>query len=72
KFQTFLSELLAGDPEEFYVRQVEKSLETDSNASGLGFLTMINDYSAKLGWKFAKINTESPTLTVTSMAQIIV
>lgn len=72
KFQTFLSELLAGDPEEFYVRQVEKSLETDSNASGLGFLTMINDYSAKLGWKFATINTESPTLTVTSMAQIIV
>ena len=72
KFQTFLSELLAGDPEEFYVRQVEKSLETDSDASGLGFLTMINDYSAKLGWKFATINTESPTLTVTSMAQIVV
>ena len=72
KFQTFLTELLAADPEEFYVSQVEKSLEEDSNASGLGFLTMINDYSAKLGWKFATINTEPQILTVTSMAQITV
>ena len=72
KFQTFLTKLLASDPEEFYVTQVEKSLEEDSNASGLGFLTMINDYSAKLGWKFATINTDSQILTVTSMAQIVV
>ena len=72
KFQTFLTQLLAADPEEFYIAQVEKSLEEDSNASGLGFLTMINDYSAKLGWKFATINTDSQILTVTSMAQIIV
>lgn len=71
-FQTFLAELLASDPEELYVTQVEKSLEEEnSEASGLGFLTMINDYSAKLGWKFATINNaESPVLTVTSMAQI--
>ncbi|MEM7592615.1 MAG: ATP-binding protein [Cyanobacteria bacterium P01_A01_bin.83] len=72
KFQGFLTQLLASDPEELYVSQVEKSLEEDSNASGLGFLTMINDYSAKLGWKFATINTESPIITVTSMAQITV
>ena len=72
KFQAFLTELLAADPEEFYVSQVEKSLEEDSNASGLGFLTMINDYAAKLGWKFATINTDSQILTVTSMAQITV
>lgn len=72
KFQTFLTQLLAADPEEFYIAQVEKSLEEDSNASGLGFLTMINDYSAKLGWKFATIKTDSQILTVTSMVQIIV
>lgn len=72
KFQTFLTQLLAADPEEFYVAQVEKSLEEDSDASGLGFLTMINDYSAKLGWKFATINTDSQILTVTSMVRITV
>ncbi len=72
KFRIFLAELLAADPEEFYVRQVEKSLEDDSNASGLGFLTMINDYSAKLGWKFDTINKESTVLTVTSMVQVTI
>ena len=72
KFQRFLTQLLASDPEEFYVTQVEKSLEEDSEASGLGFLTMINDYSAKLGWKFDTINTEPQILTVSSMAQITV
>lgn len=71
KFQAFLTELLAADPEELYVTQVEKSLEEEhSEASGLGFLTMINDYGAKLGWKFDTINTEPQILTVTSMAQI--
>lgn len=72
KFQAFLAELLASDPEELYVTQVEKSLEEEnSEASGLGFLTMINDYAAKLGWKFDTIDSaESSVLTVTSMAQI--
>ena len=71
KFQAFLAELLASDPEELYVTQVENSLEEEnSEASGLGFLTMINDYAAKLGWKFDTINAEPQILTVTSMAQI--
>lgn len=72
KFQGFLTELLASDPEELYLTQVEKSLEEDSSASGLGFLTMINDYSAKLGWKFEIVSTEPEIYTVTSMVQIII
>ncbi len=72
KFQSFLEELLAHDPEEFYVTQVEKSMEEDSDASGLGFLTMINDYSAKLGWKFSTMGTDSQIHTVTSMAQVTI
>ncbi|MDJ0712709.1 MAG: DUF6272 family protein [Prochloraceae cyanobacterium] len=72
KFQAFLTQLLASDPEELYVTQVEKSLEEDSEASGLGFLTMINDYSAKLGWKFEPLSTEPQIHTVTTMAQLTV
>ena len=73
KFQTFLTELLASDPEELYVMQVEKSLEEDdSEGSGLGFLTMINDYSAKLGWNFETLSTEPQTYTVTTMVQLTV
>ena len=66
KFQEFIQELLVSDPNELYVQQVEKSAEENSEASGLGFLTMINDYSARLGWKFVQ---EMPnTITVTAMA----
>ena len=73
KFQAFLAKLLASDPEELYVTQVEKSLEEEnSEASGLGFLTMINDYSAKLGWKFETVSVDHQILTVTTMAQILV
>ena len=39
--------LLEGNPEELYVAQLEKN--TDS--SGLGYLTMINDYGVSLGFK---------------------
>ncbi|MDJ0680134.1 MAG: DUF6272 family protein [Prochloraceae cyanobacterium] len=71
KFQAFLTELLASDPEELYVTQVEKSMEEEhSEASGLGFLTMINDYSAKLGWKFQNLSTEPQIYTVTTMVQV--
>ena len=71
KFQAFLTELIASDPKELYIAQVEKSLEEEhSEASGLGFLTMINDYSAKLGWKFQTVSTEPHIQTVTSMAQL--
>jgi len=70
KLEAFVNELLSSDPDEMYVRQVEKSVEEDSEASGLGLLTMINDYSAKIGWKLDVAETESPNIIVTTMAQI--
>ncbi len=71
KFQAFIVKLLACDPEELYIRQVEQSLEQEnSQASGLGFLTMINDYSAKLGWKFETVSIEPQIQTVTTIVQI--
>jgi len=71
KFQGFIQELLSSDPEEFYVQQIEKSAEEEnSESSGLGFLTMINDYSAKLGWKFEIVQEEPKMITVTIMVLI--
>jgi hypothetical protein len=73
KFQGFIRELLASDPEEFFMQQIEASAE-DENAemSGLGFITMINDYQAFLGWKFEPLDTDENQLSVTAMAQIVV
>ncbi|MBD1830693.1 DUF6272 family protein [Microcoleus vaginatus GB1-A2] len=68
KFQSFIQELLSSDPEELYVQQIEKSAEDEnSGASGLGLLTMLNDYSAKLGWKFEIVQKDPKMIAVTTM-----
>ncbi|MGF1480831.1 MAG: DUF6272 family protein [Cyanophyceae cyanobacterium] len=73
KFQAFIEEILNCDPTEMYITQIEKSAEDEhSNASGLGLLTMINDYSAKLGWQFKAIKNDPSLIAVTTMAQIAV
>lgn len=71
KFEAFIQELLTEDPNELYIRQVENSAEDENNdASGLGLLTMLNDYQAKLGWKFEGLSEQPKILLVTTMAQV--
>src|ERR687886_398572 len=71
KFQKYIQELLYSDPEKLYVQQIEKSAEEEnSGASGLGFLTMINDYSAKIGWKFEIVQKEPKMIAVTTMVLV--
>jgi hypothetical protein len=71
KFQKFIQELLCSDPEKLYVQQIEKSAEEEnSGASGLGFLTMINDYSAKIGWKFEIVQKDPKMIAVTTMVLV--
>ncbi|MBO3458716.1 DUF6272 family protein [Aetokthonos hydrillicola Thurmond2011] len=73
KFQDFIKELLCADTHELYIQQIEKTAEDgDSEASGLGLLTIINDYSAKLGWEFDSDLSNLGMLTVTTMAQVII
>lgn len=50
RFREFVNELIDSDPNEMYLLQLERAAET--GGSGLGLLTMINDYGARLGWKF--------------------
>lgn len=52
-FRDFVRELAASDPNEMYVRQLERSVET--GGSGLGLLTMVNDYGARLSWRFEEL-----------------
>ncbi|WP_446382295.1 DUF6272 family protein [Coleofasciculus sp. E2-BRE-01] len=71
KFQSFIHELLESDLDELYIRQLEKSAEDETGAaSGLGLLTMKNDYFAKLGWKFETVQKEPEVVTVTTMVQL--
>ena len=64
KFQQHIQELLTSDPSELYIRQIEKNaLNGNSTEAGLGFLTMLNDYGAKLGWKFETFSTQEASVT---------
>jgi len=72
-FKSFVHQFLISDTEELYIQQLEKSAEEEnSNASGLGLLTMKNDYAAKLGWKIETVCQDPEIIAVTTMAQLTV
>jgi hypothetical protein len=69
-FQAYIKNILTGDVAEMYVEQIEKSSTGENMGnSGLGYLTMLMDYEALLGWKFTSSSTENVT-TVTTMVQL--
>ncbi|VXD15765.1 conserved hypothetical protein [Planktothrix serta PCC 8927] len=70
-FQVFIEKLINSDTQELYIQQIEQNLESDT-MSGLGYLTMINDYLARLGWKFETIQTEPDIVTVATMVQLFI
>lgn len=71
EFQAFIQELLVLDPNELFIEQMEKNAENpDGNESKLGFLTMINDYDAELGWKFITGSDREQSILVTTMVKL--
>ena len=76
-FQTFIQTLLSEDLGELYIQQLEASAaDEQSNSSGLGLITMVQDYQAHLGWQFttyaAAAPLSLPVTTVTTIVQLMV
>lgn len=73
RFQSLISELMTTDPSELYIRNLEmNALEAAPTSSGLGLLTMIQDYQAELSWKFETIPAEPEIMTVTTMVKLAI
>ena len=54
-----LIELITEDPNKLLIRQVEENFSQQMNKqSGLGFLVLLGDYQANLGWKFESLSHE--------------
>jgi len=53
-FQTFIQRILTEDLDAMYLAQMEKSVATNNPESGLGYLTMVLDYDARIAWKFER------------------
>ena len=69
-FQTRIQALLTEDPQQLYLEQVEKNAAGESNVSQLGLLTMVNDYQARLGWKFETSSWNPDVVMVTTMVHL--
>ena len=69
-FQEHINLLLSGDPSTLYIECLERNAQDETeDGSGLGYLTMLNDYMVTLGWKF---ETSAGQPTVTTMALLSV
>jgi hypothetical protein len=69
RYKAFVERILSHDAGALLVRQLEESsMNIAANESGLGLLTMINDYGARLGWKFEGYSRYPGFLVVTTSA----
>ena len=69
-FRARIQTLLTEDTQKLYLEQVEKNAAENNTSSDLGLLTMINDYGAKLAWKFETLSSEFEVIVVTTMVQL--
>ncbi|WP_336229436.1 slr1658 superfamily regulator [Scytonema sp. PRP1] len=69
-FQALIQDLLSCDPNERFIYQLEKNTQEGCSSSGLGLLTIMNDYAGILGWKFETIQQDLPIATVTTTVQL--
>lgn len=52
RYRAFVDEIRSGDPDRLMLSRIESAAETGGDCSGLGLLTMMTDYKAKLNWEF--------------------
>jgi len=53
-FQELLEELTTRDPGDLLIERIEaNAADENSSSSGLGILTLMNDYGVRMGWHFS-------------------
>ncbi len=72
KYQEHIKKIINSDVNKLYINHLEKNAEDEYNMNlGLGLLTIINNYSAQVGWRFQTIQQETlPAVFVTIMVQL--
>lgn len=73
QFLKTINQLTSQEPEELYIQQLEKLAEEENNrTSGMGLITIMHDYQAKLGWKIEKTTNNIEMVKVTTMVQLAI
>jgi hypothetical protein len=66
RFQQLLGQITGRDAGELLLEQIESNAATDSDGSGLGLLTLLSDYEARMGWSFEDRGDRGVVLTTTA------
>ncbi len=66
RFQHLLAKMLAADPVELLIRQIEANAASNASGSGLGLLTLLADYDARMAWEFETSGEDRVKLTTTA------
>jgi hypothetical protein len=66
RFQGLLSTIVAGDPGELLISKIEENAASNSSGSGLGLLTLLSDYGARMLWEFETLGDQQVRLTTTA------
>jgi len=65
------AELLQSDPEQLFLTRVEENAAYENRStSRLGFLSMLVDYNARLGWKFAPVTNDPEKIWLHTMVRV--
>ncbi len=68
--RAMIRRLLTEETKELFIKQLESSGEGRGSGSGLGYLTMINDYGAELAWKLEPHEGDSRVMKVTTLVKL--
>ncbi len=71
RFQEYLETLFTSDLEQLYLARLEANARDDTHStSRMGYLTMMHDYEAELGWKFDQSLDHPAHHQITTMVQL--
>jgi hypothetical protein len=69
RFHALIEEITSRDPGELLIERIEaNAADENSSGSGLGLLTLMNDYGARLGWDFRSSATGGAVMLSTHAA----
>lgn len=69
RFQALLREITVGDPGEMLIKRIEANA-AGAGGSGLGLLTLMSDYGARLTWNFKPGSSPDAPVFVETLARL--
>ena len=70
RLQQLLHRLRSREPGELLLERIESNAISEGSGSGLGLLTLLSDYDAKMAWAFEEADDDHVKLTTTALVAL--